>query len=94
MIAEMVRLARADADKQCMSLHGSAESVADDEDFGLAGHLAAIDRMHGEALVQLDALLQPWAHLWMPRSEAVSSEIEAQPVTGQPPVRREHAAAA
>jgi hypothetical protein len=93
-LARLVTVGRVGADKQCMSLQESAEHVADDKDFGLAGHLAAIDRMHREALAQLDALVQPWAHLWLSRSEATPSEPKEQPVTGQPPVYGAHATAA
>jgi hypothetical protein len=73
---------------------GSAEPVADDEDFGLAGHLAAIERMHKEALVELHALVQRWAHLWSSRSEVTSPVTEEMALTGQTPVREAHADAA
>ncbi len=62
------------------------EPVAEGEDFGLAGHLAAIERMHREALAQLDALLEPWTQLWLTPSEATSPATEEIPVTGRPSV--------
>jgi hypothetical protein len=77
-----------------MTLHGSAEPVAGNRDFGLAEHLASIEVMHREALAELDALVQPWAHLWASRSEVAAPETAEFHVTGQPPVRGQHAAAA
>jgi hypothetical protein len=68
------------------------------EDFGLAGHLAAIERMYREgvehmyreALGYMEALAQPWPS----RLGRATSETEVLPVTGQPQVRGAHAAAA
>ena len=77
-----------------MSLEESVAPLADGEDFGLAGHLAAIDVLHREALAQLDALAQPWGNLWSPRIGLVASVTEEQPVTVEPPVYGAHAAAA
>ena len=66
-----------------MSLNGSAEPVAGAEDFGLSGHLAAIERMHRAAVAEIEALARPWGSLWSPRVDVVSSETDEQPVTGQ-----------
>jgi hypothetical protein len=70
----------------------------DGEDFGLAGHLAAIERMYREgvehmyreSLAYMEALTEPWPS---PLGGA-TSENEELPVTGQPPVRGVHVAAA
>jgi hypothetical protein len=53
-----------------MSLEETQAHVLAGEDFGLAGHLASIERMHRDALAQLDALAQPWGDLWSPQHEA------------------------
>jgi hypothetical protein len=77
-----------------MTLEGSVESVAEGEDFGLSGHLAALERLHREALAEIDALVRPWSSLWSPRFGVASSETEEPPVTGQPLVPGAHASAA
>ena len=81
-----------------MSLEGTPTSLPVSEDFGLAGHLASIDRMHREALTQLEALVQPWGNLWSPPQAVAGSPAEGQPSQGQPqPQPQEygaHAAAA
>ena len=83
-----VTVTRAGADKQCMTPHPKAVAPAtDDKDFGMAGHLAAIELMHREALAQIDALVRPWAHLWAARSDEPSCATEEFPVAGQSPVR-------
>jgi hypothetical protein len=81
-----------------MTSQEPVELFADGEDFGLAGHLAAIERMyregiehmHRESLTYLGALAEPWA----PRFGGGTSATEELPVTGQPPVRAARAAAA
>lgn len=90
----MVSFALAHADKQCMSLEGTQAPLPVGEDFGLAGHLASIDRMHREALAQLDALVQPWGNLWSPQPGVAGSPTEGQPARGETDMHGAHAAAA
>jgi hypothetical protein len=77
-----------------MSLEGTHAQVTDREDFGLSGHLASIERMHREALAQLDALAQPWGDLWSPPLGAAASPAEEKPVESTPAGYGAHAAAA
>jgi hypothetical protein len=69
-----------------MSVPEPLAPVVDGDDFGLAGHLAAIERMHREALAQLDALVKPWGSLWSNRQDAALPETELLPAQAQPPV--------
>lgn len=77
-----------------MSLEGSVSSVASGEDFGLPGHLAAIERLYREALAEVEALVRPWGTLWAPRTDVAPSETTEPSVTGQPLVPGGHASAA
>jgi hypothetical protein len=77
-----------------MSLGEPVAPLAHGEDFGLAGHLASIERLHREALAQLEALAQPWGNLWSPRSGSVAIETPEQPAAGGSHARGAHAAAA
>ena len=77
-----------------MSLEGTHASPTVIEDFGLAGHLASIERMHREALAQLDALVQPWGNLWSPQLGVATSPAEGQPLSGEREEYGSHAAAA
>ena len=85
-----VTLTSATADKLSMSLHESVVPGAVGDDFGLAGHLAAIERMHREALTQLDALMQPWVHLWGGPGAAAPPKTEEFPVVVQPQIHGAH----
>lgn len=76
-----------------MSLEGTHAPVSVGEDFGLAGHLASIERMHRDALAQLEALVQPWGNLWSPQRVAAEARTEA-PARGQHAGDGAHAAAA
>jgi hypothetical protein len=80
--------------KQFMSLEESTAPLAPGEDFGLAGHLAAIEQMHQEALAQLDALAKPWGTLWSPRVGPVTSLTEERSVAVESQTAGAHAAAA
>ena len=82
------------ADSDCMSLEGTRAQTADSEDFGLSGHLASIERMHREALAQLEALAQPWGDLWSPSAGDAASPAGAVPRPGERAVYGAHAAAA
>ena len=82
------------ADSECMSLEGTHAQVADREDFGLSGHLASIDRMHREALAQLDALAQPWGDLWSRPLRGAAALAEESPVESERGTYGAHAAAA
>lgn len=82
------------ADSQCMSLEETCVRVTDGEDFGLSGHLASIERMHREALAQLNALAQPWGNLWSPPLGGTASPAEEKPVERKRAVYGAHAAAA
>ena len=81
-----------------MTSQGPVELFTDGEDFGLAGHLAAIERMYREgiehmyreSLTYMGALAEPWPS----RFGGATSATEELPVTGQSPVRGAHAAAA
>jgi hypothetical protein len=81
-----------------MTSHEPVELFADGEDFGLAGHLAAIERMYREgvehmyreSLAYIGALAAPWP----PRFGGETSQTEQLPVTAQPPVPEAHAPAA
>lgn len=76
-----------------MSLEGTQLPLAAGEDFGLAGHLASIERMHRDALAQLEALAQPWGNLWSPPLGGPASRSEEQhPSAGH--THGAHAAAA
>jgi hypothetical protein len=77
-----------------MSREGTHASPTAGEDFGLAGHLASIERMHREALAQLDALVQPWGNLWSPQLGVAASSAEGQVLGGEHEVYGSHAAAA
>jgi hypothetical protein len=90
----LVAVADTAADKQFMSLEELLPPLAHGEDFGLAGHLAAIDSMHREALAQLDALAQPWGNLWSSGLALVTGETEEQRAIDESEVRGAHAAAA
>jgi hypothetical protein len=90
----VVSVSPSGADNQCMSLEGTHAPVTVGEDFGLAGHLASIARLHREALAQLDALVQPWGNLWSPRLGAAASQSVGQPVSDRQAARGAHAAAA
>jgi hypothetical protein len=76
-----------------MSLEATQAPSTAGEDFGLAGHLASIERMHRDALAQLDALAQPWRNLWSPELGGAAPRIEEQP-TGAEQTHGAHAAAA
>jgi hypothetical protein len=67
--------------------------AAPDEDFGLAGHLAAISRLHAEGLSNVEALAQPWPTAAPELAESSPVPVERL-VTGQPPVPGTLAAAA
>ena len=82
------------ADSDCMSLEGTHAQVADREDFGLSGHLASIERMHREALAQLEALAQPWGDLWSPPLGGAASPAGEKPGESTRAVYGAHAAAA
>jgi hypothetical protein len=69
-----------------MSVPEPLAPVVDGDDFGLAGHLAAIERMHREALAQLDALVKPWGDLWSNHPDAALPETELLPAQVQPRV--------
>jgi hypothetical protein len=91
----VVPIGGAPADNGCMSLEGTHAPVADSEDFGLSGHLASIERMHREALAQLEALAQPWGDLWSrPLAGGASSPVEETPRTAERSAYGAHAAAA
>jgi hypothetical protein len=77
-----------------MSLEGTRDSVGDSEDFGLSGHLASIERMHREALAQLEALAQPWGDLWSPSHGGGLNQAELQPLPAERARYGAHAAAA
>lgn len=63
-----------------MSLEATQAAFPIGEDFGLAGHLASIERMHRDALAQLDALAQPWGNLWSSQPGRAAARTEDQPV--------------
>lgn len=90
----MVPVALSPADKQCMSLEATQPPLAVGEDFGLSGHLASIERMHRDALAQLDALVQPWGNLWSPQVAGAVSRTEEQPPGAARHTHGAHAAAA
>ena len=77
-----------------MSPEATHPPISDGEDFGLAGHLASIERMHREALTQLDALVQPWGNLWSPPQGVAAPKAEGQPVRVEHQEYGAHAAAA
>jgi hypothetical protein len=77
-----------------MSLEGTHAQVTDLEDFGLSGHLASIERMHREALAQLEALAQPWGNLWSPPLGGAVPPADEKPLPGELAVHGAHAAAA
>ncbi|MDQ1660271.1 MAG: hypothetical protein QOJ68_251 [Blastococcus sp.] len=89
-----VRVGASAADSDFMSLEGTYVRVADGEDFGLSGHLASIERMHREALAQLNALAQPWGDLWSPPPGGATELAEEKPVDSELTVYGAHAAAA
>lgn len=73
-----VTVALRPADKRYMSLEAAQAPSPAGEDFGLAGHLASIERMHRDALAQLDALAQPWGNLWSPPLEQAAPRTDEQ----------------
>lgn len=75
-----------------MSREETQASLPAGEDFGLAGHLASIERMHRDALAQLHALAQPWGNLWSAQPEVVHT-AERSPRAARHP-HGAHAAAA
>jgi hypothetical protein len=77
-----------------MSLGAAHLTVDGSEDFGLSGHLASIERMHREALAQLEALAQPWGNLWSPSLADGPSPAGDQPLPAERPRYGAHAAAA
>lgn len=89
-----VTIARTSADEQCMKRDGFPEDVAMDDDFGLVGHLAAIERAHQEALAQLDALARPWADLWSTPAPPTSLDAGGLSAEARPLSHGAHAAAA
>lgn len=68
--------------------------VTDGEDFGLAGHLASIERMHLEALAQLNALAKPWGDLWSPQLGRGATAADEDPAESRLAAYGAHAAAA
>lgn len=90
----MVRGGVPAADSDCMSLDGSHAQVVDREDFGLSGHLASIERMHREALAQLEALAQPWGDLWSRPLGGAAPTVEDLPLPRETTGYGAHAAAA
>ena len=89
-----VRIGVAAADSDCMSLDGTHALVTDGEDFGLSGHLASIERMHREALAQLEALARPWGNLWSPPLGSAASPAEEKDLDSTRAKYGAHAAAA
>ena len=77
-----------------MSVEGTRESAGDSEDFGLSGHLASIERLHREALAQLEALAQPWGDLWSPSPGGGLAQVEDQSSPAERAHYGAHAAAA
>lgn len=77
-----------------MTREGARHAVGDSEDFGLSGHLASIERMHSEALAQLEALAQPWGDLWSPSHGGGLIPTEKLPLRAERARHGAHAAAA